>query len=203
MKQTLLKASIVISVIVIVMSYFELFRYINMYIKSPESFTSYQNLERAGTGRVVVLTEGFVSKPYLNSLLDQTVKVDEIACNGECSDCVKKFMNNYETSYPLQTTLKRERDSKTKIVILKGDVVYCPELIEELVNASTRYDNAIIYGNKKDGVEGGILITSNELSPEVVNDKDTNIEKLIDKYGIVDEVDLKINRNYMCLGMFT
>ena len=200
MKQFLLKASIIISIVVIIMSYLELFRYCSMHIKNPDSFTSYQNLERAGTGRVVVLTEGFVSKPYVNSVLDQTVKVDEIACSSNLDNKVKKFVNSYNTTHPLQTALKRERNSQTKIIILNGDTVYCPEFIEELINASNNNKNSIIYGNKETG--DGILITSDDIDPEIINDLGIDIDELIQKYKIKNEVDLKIDRNYKCLGTF-
>ena len=72
------------SLIFSILTYFGIIRYINMYIFSSSSYAnSYKTLERAKNDKVVINIminpdKHSISSAVINSLLDQTVKVDEI-----------------------------------------------------------------------------------------------------------------------------
>jgi len=117
------------------------------------------------------------TQPMLNSLLDQTVRVDQIALNipdtldySIPKNC-ENICNIYKTGkdYGIGTkyvpTLLRESDCGTKIILIKDDVVYGKDFIEKILKESDEHPEKCIYtGNKLEGSEG-ILI-----KPEFFND---------------------------------
>ena len=73
--------------IIILLSYFGIFRYFTLHFQSSEKYINeYSNLPKADDGRVVISFTTTPDKinnilPMLNSILDQTVKVDQISLN--------------------------------------------------------------------------------------------------------------------------
>ena len=178
-KITLLLLSIVITTVITIFSYFGFFRYIKLHLMSSEKFIrDYSKLPRADKDRVVVsftTTPDKIDKlrPMLNSILDQTVKVDQIAlnipymCKGNpyvLPDGYQDIANLYRTvkDYGPGTsyipTLLREGECGTKIIYLKDDQEYGKNLIASLVEASNKNPDKAIY--TKDGMDpsGGVLV---------------------------------------------
>jgi len=151
-------------------------------MSSKKFIRNYSKLPRADKDKVVVsftTTPDKIDKlrPMLNSILDQTVKVDQIAlnipymCNGKpyvIPDDYKDIANIYRTvkDYGAETsyipTLLREGESGTKIIYLNDDKIYGKNLIASLVETSNKNPNKAIY--TKDGMNplGGVLLVKPE-----------------------------------------
>ena len=75
------------SLIFSLLLYFGIIRYLNLYIYNPKSYLKkYFELEKAYNKKVVInlsITNPDKLKPVINSLLDQTVRVDEISINTD------------------------------------------------------------------------------------------------------------------------
>jgi hypothetical protein len=160
--------------------------------------SKYSSLSKADdNNRVVVsLTTNNVDKlkPVLNSILDQTVKVDQIALNLPPSQehsvlppNVKKICNIFVLGKDYGNggsnfipTLLREGEQNTKIIFLSDDYVYGQDLIETLVDASVDHpDKAIYTRNKRDKYEAILL------KPSFIKTKLLDTEE-ISKSGIED-----------------
>jgi hypothetical protein len=82
---TLLVLSTILSLIATFFSYFGITRYFSCHIKNPNNYIqNYNKLPKASEGRVVISfsadpTKLNKLKPFINSILDQTVKVNLLA----------------------------------------------------------------------------------------------------------------------------
>lgn len=171
--------SVVLSVVMILVSYFGIIRYFTLHIKPTEGFIhNYKNLDRADTGRVVIsftTTPDRISKikPMLNSIIDQTVKVDQIALNipyesnGNSYDIPKgyeQFLSIYRSEKDYGEcgkyipTLLREGECGTKIIYLDDNQVYGKDLIEVLVEESNKNPDKAIYTKENMNSTGGVLV---------------------------------------------
>jgi hypothetical protein len=109
-------------------------------------------------------------KPFLNSLLDQTVKVDEIAMSipykyyGNVPKYLKKFVRvygyskNYDDTGNLIPVLLREGEANTKIIVVQDDMVYGKDFIEDLVEKSNKNSDKLVYATDNKDPKWGILI---------------------------------------------
>jgi len=135
----------------------------------PEPYiSSYSLIDRHDNKRVVVALSSSIKglkrlKPMLLSLLDQTVRIDEISLcvplnttNEDIPDYVKKIALIYKVynnddnggadSACILSTLMRERESDTDILFLKNNVVYGKDFIETAL--SLKSDKNIIMNNE-------------------------------------------------------
>lgn len=120
---------------------------------------NFKLLEKACPGRVVISLTTTPKRiknltAVINSLLDQTVKVDEIALNlpykfhnqtdekydipKELEDIINVYRcgKDYGPMTCLVPTLLREKEAGTKIIFLNDDVIYGKDFIETIVDAS-------------------------------------------------------------------
>lgn len=149
-----------ISLVYIILTYYGITRYISIHIYPMKDYVNnFRILEKACKERVVIsitTTPKRIKKisAVISSLLDQTVKVDEIALNipykfqnqisesYEVSKELEKTINVYRSGkdYGPMTaiipTLLREKEANTKIIFLDDDVIYGKDFIETLVDAS-------------------------------------------------------------------
>lgn len=114
-------------------------------------------------------------KPFINSLLDQTVRVDEIAFNlshgveYKIPDEMKNYMlihktgKNYGNGNGIIPTLLREKEGNTKILVVEPDKVYGKDFIEEVLEQAK---NESLVG------KGWILIELEDVSPNVAETED-------------------------------
>lgn len=148
-----------LSLIYIVISYFGLDRFLLLRFKNPEHYIkNYSELDICDDNKVVISfttipenTEKI--KPMINSILDQTAKVDQIALNipnkyknksYNLPDYFKDCLNVYRVgkdngkSTCVIPTLKREGEKNTKIICVKDNVIYGKDFIETIVDESNK-----------------------------------------------------------------
>ena len=149
------------------MTYFGLYRYIMMHNLSFKDLAdNYKNLTNADNVKVIL---SFTAQPeeienitpFINSLLDQTVKINQIAFNipadkeYKIDPLLKSVVNvfkcgkDYDEANKIVPTLLREGESDAKIIILNPNYVYGKDFIENVVNISNKLpDNAIVLTDK-------------------------------------------------------
>lgn len=172
--------SIILSVIMIFVSYFGIIRYVSLHYQDIEYFIqNYNKLEKADPKERVVIsfttTPDKINKirPMIMSLLDQTVKVDQIALNipyirngqiydipKEYNDILSIFRSNkdYGSGSKYIPTLLREGECGTKIIYLNDNQIYGKDLIESIVNESNDNPNMAIYTKGDMNSSGSVLI---------------------------------------------
>jgi hypothetical protein len=194
-KQALLKISIIVSVIMIFISYFDLYRYFIMHYKDPITYLkNYNGLETADSDCKVVIfinrkNNKLLNSATINSLLDQTVKVDEMCIVvplDEDKTSYPKYLNVYSSDNEFKCTMKRERNSTTKIIVVENGIVYKPDFVEELVEYSKENPNTIVDWNHSKPI--GLLYTPSSISTNYTSDADipNDIRTCVSKYRNVD-----------------
>lgn len=151
------KTFIILSILILVIFLlynFQIIRYIYLHNKNPEKFIEkYNNLNKADKNNKTCIS--FTSspekmkniKPMINSILDQTSKIDSIILNIDGSDKNYKFPSfidkvcyiakcgkNYgnEDSQCIIPSILREDNSETNIFVLKDNYVYGKDFIQLL-----------------------------------------------------------------------
>jgi hypothetical protein len=183
--------SVTISTIILLLSYFGIIRYVILHFLTLEKFTNaYNTLPKADDNSRVVIsfttTPERISKikPMINSLLDQTVKVDQIAlnipysCKGRKYNIPKEYKNilnifrsekDYGEGGKYIPTLLREGENNTKIIYLNDNQIYGKDLIETLVDESNLNPDKIIYTKNNMNASGGVLIKPMFFNCDVIN----------------------------------
>lgn len=179
--------SAVLSLIYVLLSYFGVTRYFALHMFSTESYAkNYTKLDKASDKVKVVISLTTTPerinklKPVINSLLDQTVRVDEIAISvpyGKNYNIPKEIQNvaqvyryslDYGDSGKLIPVILREGEKDTKIIIVDDNMVYGKDFVEEILGVSEKYkDQAICV--KKLSSKHGILVTPEFFTGEVCN----------------------------------
>ena len=174
----------IIPMIIVILYYFGIIRYFKLHIDSHKSYIEkYKNLNKASANNRVILS--FTStpskvnkiKPMIKSILDQTVKVDQIVLNlpknnnnnynipNEYNDMLNIFYcNDYGEATKIIPTLLREDNSDTIIILLNDDYIYGKDFIETMIEESNKNDEAIIY-------DKGILIKTKFFDPDSILDR--------------------------------
>jgi len=156
-----------ISLSQIVLSYFGIIRYIIIQMKGNESYMSnYSKLPDSVKDKRVVLSFSLEPsdmdnvKPMLNSILDQTVKVDAIfaTVKQENKELVPEWVKKIAVILPsgkdygdcnnIVPILLREKEEDTIIITLQNDVVYGKDFIESMVDESINHPKASIQDTK-------------------------------------------------------
>jgi hypothetical protein len=185
--------------IYVILDYFGIIRYIKLYLYSPEQYIKdYKKLDKIYKDKVVISLTTTPDnmkklKPVINSLLDQTVQVDlislcipegndEYKLPSELKDAVAIFRcGNDQELNPLISTIMREGESTTSIIVLGDDYVYGKDFVETLIEESNKNPNDIIcVGNsinlkkgalfKTDFFKEDFLEKNNQTPDEFVND---------------------------------
>jgi hypothetical protein len=194
--------SVIISTIIILISYFGIQRYVSLHFQSNEQFIlNYSNLEKADTKQRVVIsfttTPDKINKiePMIRSLLDQTVKVDQISLNipykfngksynipKEYNDILNIFRTekDYNSGSKIIPTLLRECECGTKIIYLDDNQIYGKDLIETLVKESNENPDKAIYTKGDMDASGAVLIKPEFFEYSLI--KRTRNEKFNDKW---------------------
>ena len=169
-KRTIIILTIVssfLSLAMILLSYFGIVRYITLHTSSSENFSrNYSKLSKADEKRRIVVSfsldpsEMDKAKPMINSLLDQTVKVDVIfvtvkqGTNDSVPDYIKDVAvilpagKDYGDCNNMVPILLREKESDTVIIVLQHDIVYGKDFIEKIVDESETRPSAAIQDSK-------------------------------------------------------
>ena len=168
--------SAVISLIHLLAVYYGWDRWFWLNRGGTESYVAaYPQLDPATDGRRVVISltadkESLANlKPVLLSLLDQTVRVDEIAVRLRYGLRVPAYMQDiaqiYRYAIPygevgcFVPAVLRERDAKTVIIMVRGNKLYGKDFVERILAASDeRPGKAIKMGGTEEEPDA-ILVT--------------------------------------------
>jgi hypothetical protein len=149
-------------------------------------------------------------KPMVRSIMDQSVRIDQIALNipnqtdndkWDIPENLENLINVYHTgrSYGRGTrcipTVLRETDAKTIIILLDDYFIYEYDFIEKLIEEYQRNPGICLYN------KGFILIQSDFVKEEIVDitREDVN-DKLLMKYIKVPKK--KLNRFNVYISNF-
>jgi hypothetical protein len=151
------------SVMVALLMYCQLDRYIWLNCVDLESkqIENYKNLPKIDNDSKVIISLTLTpeslekNKKMLNSLLDQTTKVDQIILNIPPTEkkykipelynkiaTINELGKNYEDK--ITPTLLRETDGNVKIIFLDGEYIYGKDFIQTMVEQSDKKPNCII-----------------------------------------------------------
>ena len=163
--------SAIFSLIYVLLNYYGLIRYFSLHIFPTERYIkNYQNLDKIGNNRTIIsltVTPEQMMKltPTITSLLDQTVKVDQISITVPYGDQYRlpyKIKNDVSVFRCgkdqgilncLIPVIMRETESTTHIITLAGDKIYGKDFIEELLETSEKHPDKIIYENNKKTID--------------------------------------------------
>ena len=158
-----------LSLLLNIFSYFGIIRYLYCYIKNCKSgIENYSKLPKASEGRVVISFSANPDKinnlkPFINSILDQTVKVDLIAmiipddeksANYVIPDYIKNTAvvfhsgRGYGKGTKIIPMLLREKECDTTIIALDENTVYGRDFIYSLVEESKKYPKTVLIDKK-------------------------------------------------------
>jgi hypothetical protein len=166
-KRQVLILSILISTLYLIYSVSEYCGYVRLFHMKRDSIDKYipqyKDLNK-NKARIILsfsTTPEKIKKitPMINSILDQTVKVDQFFLNIP-SSFVKMVPENYSKILSIVTTEKdygegekyiptllRECDCDTKIIVLEDNVIYGKTFIETLVEESDKFPDKAISAN--------------------------------------------------------
>jgi hypothetical protein len=199
----------IISIIVSVCIYFGIVRYFQLKYSNINNYIDiYNKLENADKSRVVISFTTSYSlnsiKPMLISILDQTVRVDQIALTIpknkmiNINETYSKFLNVFDTNTDYNQfesiipTLLREGDTETKIICLYDNYIYGIDFIENIVNTSNNNPNSIIICKE------GILIKPKFFTKELIDkiDLTQNLQQFFVNFAKENKIDLINCKNH-------
>lgn len=180
----------VLALIYLVMAHYGMLRYIKLHVTPTETYVSdYMKLPKASKDRVTIcfsasVTELSKMKPFINSILDQTIRVDDIGLTIPYKDInkvpknLKKVLSlygytkDYDNAGNLVCSVLREPEANTKIIVVEPNMIYGQDFVESMVEESEKNPDKIIYADKSKLPKWGIL-----LKPKFFDDKISNYEK--------------------------
>lgn len=198
--------STIVSLILILLSYFGIFRYLMLHINSSEPYIHrYSSLPSADKGKVVLAISTTPErinkiKPMINSILDQTVKITQIILIIPHDDSYKlpSFLQKIVTLYPLGKEygdnccntmvpmMLHEKECDTTIIALLDNVVYGKDFIETLLELSDKNPGLVLRDLKK---------TAILFKPEYY---DCSVVDTTDWFKKSKDIDY--SENYKCIG---
>ena len=160
----------ILSLIITLLYYYGIIRYFMLHVKDTNVYLeNYKNLDKADKEKKVIISLSVDPnkidkiKPMINSILDQTVRVNQIVLNLP-NDKDYKIPKDYENIFTIFRcgkdygecnkfipTLLREENSDTIILLLDEKYVFGQDYIETMIEEYKK-DNCSIVS------KGGILI---------------------------------------------
>lgn len=158
--------SLIISIILTIylcLSYYGIIRSMKIRTYPTEYYiNNYKKLPKADEKRVVIVfsvnrEEVKYIKPFINSLLDQTVRVNDIAVTvpEEDKDIIPQniqqvvntytYDKNYGELGTIIPTILREPENNTKIIIVEPMKIYGEDFIQSIIEKSNENPEKIIY----------------------------------------------------------
>ena len=195
-----------ISIIVSILVYFGIIRFIKLYMsKSTEKYIQkYTDLPFASEKRVVIVlsvqneTQLKNILPTINSLLDQTVRVNQLflvlPCNTEYDipENLKKILTVitpgkiYDDQYQdIITILQREKEKEIFIIKVSNNIIYGNEFIENAIETAESNPDSVIKDNSN-----SFIIIKPDL---VIFDENSNFNGFVDN---VKNISCKQNYRY-------
>ncbi len=213
----------------ICLAYFGLIRKLTLNLKNPEDYIYiYTNNDKIDTSNYKFIislsaTPEDISKmkPVISSLLDQTVKVDEICINipPKCVNMIPSYMDKCLKVYNLSRdygkmnniipVLRREIDADTILIALENNLVYGKDFIEKITapycnDKNLELNKLVQSTHLNDGIISGSIVTSvGNFEPEILEadqsqyiHPENHPEKLITKHLNGDKKQIKYTENY-------
>ncbi len=158
----------ILSLLFIILTYFGITRYITLQLESSDKYIEkYHKLPKSNAKKVNIVIYAESKdinklKPIINSILDQTVKVDRIYLTSsditspELPEYLKKVVTilpaakkyGGEFANSLIPMLLNEKNSDTTIVVLKNNIIYGKDFIETIISISEKTPKTAILDNK-------------------------------------------------------
>ena len=202
----------ILSFIMTLLYYFGFTRYLELYCRSYKKYLeNYKNLNKASKDSKVIIsfttTPEHIKKikPLLNSLLDQTVKVDQIVLNIPKDlkyDIPKEYNNilnvfecgkDYGCATKFIPTILREQNKDTIIILIQDNYIYGKDYIETMIEEYNKNKCAII--NKQ-----GILVTPEFFGMDIYKRDNCELgDDWIKNCIKVDKKEMKYSENYKML----
>ena len=160
--------STILSIIFILSSYYGIDRYLSLHMKSCENFINkYSYLPKASTNRVVIsfsTTPEKINKikPMINSILDQTVKVDAIymVLLADKNYNTPKYITNVATvvlagkdyggGTKIIPILLKEKECDTTIIAMNDNVVYGQDFVFTMIEELKKNPGVVLIDKKGD-----------------------------------------------------
>lgn len=158
----------VISLVITIASYYGYIRYLQLRMGSPQRYIEkYKNLPKATEQRTVIsfttTPDRFGKiKPFVSSILDQTVRVDQILypCGQkyELPDYLLQIVTvcpvgkDYGDGTRFIPVLLKEKSADTGILVLKDNVVYGKDYVEYMTAKGIEYPKSAIVDQKRCGM---------------------------------------------------
>jgi hypothetical protein len=171
----------VLSLLITVLYYYGITRYLMLYIKDTNIYLeNYKNLDKVDTDKKVIISISVQPekinkiKPMINSILDQTVKVNQIVLNlpnNKEYNIPKKFEKiftifrcgkDYGECNKFIPTLLREESKDTIIILLDENYVFGQNYIEDMIEEYKKYKCSILS-------KGGILVIPEFFDMDIYN----------------------------------
>ena len=152
-----------LSLIWILISYYGIDRYCKLgFCDYSESYLKLPRVNSKGKVIISISTDecdfGKI-KRMINSVLDQTVHVDQIILSVNENNLIEipsdlktsniiiehKLSSDYGKCNALCSPLTREKDGDAKIIVLNDKQVYGPDLVNDLIQASEKNPDNVIY----------------------------------------------------------
>lgn len=206
----------IISMIYMFLVYYGILRYVIVHFRDARYYSEgYTKLDKADENERVVVsftaTEDRLEKlnPFINSLLDQTVRVDEIAMSipykhmGKVPKHLKKLISvygytkNYDDTGNLIPVILREGEALTKIIIVQDDMIYGKDFLEDMISVSEKNPKKIVYGKSSKDPKWGVLIKPQFFDTKVADYIDgTGCGKWLGKCSKVEGVSANYSETY-------
>ena len=207
--------STILSIIFILSSYYGIDRYLSLHMKSCENFINkYSYLPKASTNRVVIsfsTTPEKINKikPMINSILDQTVKVDAIymVLLADKNYNTPKYITNVATvvlagkdyggGTKIIPILLKEKECDTIIIALNDNVVYGQDFIFTMIEESNKNPGTVLFDKKGDVM----LVKPEYFGCDVINrDKESFDNDWFINQSKHNKV-IDYNENYKIIGL--
>lgn len=206
-----------IYLVYVILDYYGYVRYTTVHLFPPNSYIkNYTKLSKADSDCKVVVSMTTTPsglkhlKPVINSLLDQTVRIDLISITVPYGDqyalpenlkkCVQLYRcgRNYGCANSLIPAAMREGEKNTKIITVGDNKIYGKDFIETLINTSKKNKNCIVWCGEKFELGNGALFTSNMFSEKIVNmsDKDDCQEWLKKSFKNIKKINVIYQDNF-------
>jgi hypothetical protein len=187
----------VLSLIYFITQYYGYDRYIKLHFNDINPYIkNYSNIPKSCDDRVIICFNSPIQQlpklqPFLISILDQTVRVDDIILVIHSKDTkyipekfkpiltINDYHRNYENdSVNIIRSISTEPESNTKIILVDPTMVYPENFIETFVEHSEKNHDKIIYGSPSKNPKYGILIKPSFFNKITQNDE--NLCTLLD-----------------------
>jgi hypothetical protein len=187
--------STILSLIMIILSYFGFIRYLTLHIKNPEFYIkNYSKLPLNDKKIVVVINttpKNLIKiKPTFNSILNQTIRVHQLIIvlpqeYLETKPNIPAYLHKIVTFIPagkkygsdisnsLIPVLLCEKENDTVIIILKDNIVYGEDFVETLINLEKSHPDTVLKVEK----ENAILVKPNYYDCKSIKDQNFFNEK--------------------------